>query len=83
MIGIHTQKKSIKGLKIAKVKSRPNSFEKMVEIARVLSKPFPFVRVDFYEIAGKPVFSELTFTPGHNSAASPSFLLEMGDLIVL
>lgn len=72
-----------KGLKLAEVKSKPKSFKKMMEIASVLSKPFPFVRVDLYEIEGKPVFSELTFTPGHNSAANPEFLNHMGDLIKL
>lgn len=39
----------------------PSSFEQMKEIAKQLSKPFPHVRVDFYEVAGKPMLSELTF----------------------
>lgn len=42
---------------------KPACFEEMVEIAKVLSKPFPFVRVDFYEEHGRPIFGELTFTP--------------------
>ena len=33
----------------------------MIRYAEVLSKPFPFVRVDFYEINEKIIFSELTF----------------------
>ncbi len=70
-----------KKLKIANIKPKPKSLEKMLRIAEKLSKPFPFVRVDLYEIDNKPVFSELTFTPGHNSAASPSFLKVMGDLV--
>ena len=28
-----------------------------------LARPFPFVRVDFYSVGGRPVFGELTFTP--------------------
>lgn len=44
--------------------SRPISLERMVEASKVLSEPFPFVRVDFYQGKGKPVFGELTFTPG-------------------
>ena len=32
-------------------------------MAEELSKPFPFVRVDFYECDGKVVFGEFTFTP--------------------
>lgn len=43
---------------------RPQSLEKMKEMASKLSEPFPFVRVDFYDINGKPVFGEMTFTPG-------------------
>ena len=30
-----------------------------------LSKGFPEVRVDFYDIAGKPFFGELTFSTGY------------------
>lgn len=42
---------------------RPKSLEKMLEYAEILAKPFPFVRVDFYEVDGKIYFGELTFTP--------------------
>lgn len=42
---------------------RPASFERMVSLARELSEGIPFVRVDFYDIAGEPVFSEMTFHP--------------------
>lgn len=38
----------------------------MVEYARVLSQDFPFVRVDFYDVKGKPLLGELTFTPYGN-----------------
>lgn len=44
--------------------SKPKNFEKMKEISRILSKPFPFVRVDFYEVNGKLYVGELTFSPG-------------------
>lgn len=43
---------------------KPKSLEKMIEIAKVLSKDFPQVRVDFYDISGKPYFGEMTFTTG-------------------
>ncbi|SEP83323.1 ATP-grasp fold amidoligase family protein [Butyrivibrio sp. TB] len=44
---------------------KPQSFESMIEIASELSKPFPFVRVDFYETKeGKLYIGELTFYPG-------------------
>lgn len=42
---------------------RPKSLNKMLEYAEILAKPFPFVRVDFYEVDGKIYFGELTFTP--------------------
>lgn len=42
---------------------RPKSLDKMLEIANVLSKDFPFVRVDFYEYKNNPVLGEMTFTP--------------------
>lgn len=45
------------------VPARPAAFTDMVEAARVLSAPFPFVRADFYEHEGKALFGELTFTP--------------------
>lgn len=42
---------------------RPVSLERMLDAARILSKPFPFVRVDLYEHEGRPLFGEMTFTP--------------------
>ena len=42
----------------------PSCFSEMVTLAKELSKPFPFVRVDFYDVDGKVVFGELTFFPG-------------------
>ena len=42
---------------------KPEGFHKMVQYAETLSKPFPFVRVDFYNLDGKIIFGELTFTP--------------------
>jgi len=41
----------------------PENFDKMLEIARVLSKDFKFVRVDLHNINGKIYFGEMTFTP--------------------
>lgn len=43
---------------------RPIHLEKMIELAEILSKNIPFVRVDFYEVRGKIYFGELTFFPG-------------------
>ena len=43
---------------------KPQNFEKMVEIARELSTPFPFCRVDLYNVDGKVYFGEITFYHG-------------------
>lgn len=42
---------------------RPSNWDDMVKMAEELAKPFPFVRVDLYDIDGKIYFSEMTFTP--------------------
>ena len=44
--------------------SPPLQFEEMKEIARKLSAPFPYVRVDFYNPPNQIIFGELTFFPG-------------------
>lgn len=40
---------------------KPVTFEKMIELSKALSKGFPHVRVDFYEVDGQLYFGELTF----------------------
>ena len=40
---------------------KPKNFEKMVELAGKISKGFPHVRVDFYDVNGRIFFGELTF----------------------
>ena len=42
---------------------KPSNWDDMVKMAEELAKPFPFVRVDLYDIDGKIYFSEMTFTP--------------------
>lgn len=46
-----------------KMFDRPKSLNTMLEVAKKLSAPFPFVRVDLYDINGKAIFGELTFFP--------------------
>lgn len=43
--------------------TKPSNWDDMVKMAETLAKPFPFVRVDLYNINGKIYFSEMTFTP--------------------
>jgi hypothetical protein len=40
---------------------KPKNYERMLDICRILSKDFPHVRVDLYNIDGKIYFGELTF----------------------
>ena len=42
---------------------KPKNLDKMIKYANILSKPFKFVRVDFYESGNDIIFGELTFTP--------------------
>lgn len=42
---------------------KPICFDRLLNISAKLSKPFPFVRVDFYVIGEDIYFGELTFTP--------------------
>ena len=42
---------------------RPIGLDKMLRYSRELSAPFPFVRVDLYDVNGHIYFGELTFIP--------------------
>ncbi len=44
--------------------ARPRLLEDMLDLARRLSQPFPFVRVDFYASDSEIRVGELSFTPG-------------------
>jgi len=41
---------------------KPETFDRMKELAAILSKDIPQVRVDFYDVNGKIYFGELTFS---------------------
>lgn len=47
-----------------KTLSRPENFDKMIELAEKLASGIRFLRVDFYEINNSVFFGELTFFPG-------------------
>lgn len=61
---------------------KPEHWEEMIGIAKILSKDFPFVRVDLYDLEGKVYFGELTFTPADGMDAYLSWELDkrLGDL---
>lgn len=67
------------------VPMKPQSFEKMLKYSEKLSKGFPFVRMDFYDLKGTVVFGEMTFTPAGGLAAyySQEGLKYLGDLLRL
>lgn len=43
---------------------KPGTFDKMKQLAELLSADFPHLRVDMYDINGKVYFGELTLYPG-------------------
>lgn len=59
---------------------KPLNFDKMIAVAEGLSKDFPHVRVDLYNISGSIYFGELTFYDGsgYMSFNPDSFDEEMG-----
>lgn len=65
---------------------RPENLDVMIQCAEQLAKPFPLVRVDFYDLGNsRIVFGELTFSYGSGRALiSPrAFDLELGAHIDL
>ncbi|QXP52442.1 ATP-grasp fold amidoligase family protein [Cellulophaga sp. HaHa_2_1] len=48
---------------------RPYNLNKMIKLSEILSKEFPYVRVDWYEVDNKLYFGEITFH--HDSGYSP------------
>lgn len=46
-----------------RVLPKPQNWNRMLQMARDLTKEFPYVRFDVYEIEGKILFGEMTFTP--------------------
>jgi len=43
--------------------NKPANFDEMIKISELLTRNFPFVRVDLYSINNKVYFGEMTFTP--------------------
>ena len=65
--------------------SKPENLKEMLEYASILSKPFPFVRVDLYSINGKIYISEMTFTPAKGTLIldDDNADFEMGEWLTL
>lgn len=67
------------------IPNKPKSLVEMKQAAEKLSGDFPFVRVDFYEWQGKPIFGEMTFTPAAGMNPSEALIdgKQMGEYISL
>lgn len=65
--------------------AKPDNYEKLLEYAEVLGKPFPAVRADFYNINNKIIFGELTFfmASGYISFNPDNFDFVLGKQFVL
>lgn len=66
-----------------KTAEKPESFEQMKEIARQLSKGYPFVRVDLYSVEEGVFFGELTFYPasGYGHFTPDEWDEKLGELM--
>ncbi len=64
---------------------KPAGMDDLFHYAEILSKPFPFVRADFYLENGKAYFGELTFTPGggYDMNRLPETQLKFGQMVNL
>lgn len=64
-------------------KPRPKNFDRMLEVAAVLSKGHPEMRVDLYDTEGKVYFGELTMTAqgGRLHSLSDRFQRHVGETI--
>lgn len=61
---------------------KPANLEGMIVFAKELSREFPHVRVDFYNIEGKIYFGELTFYPysGYVQFTPDEFDFKLGEM---
>jgi len=64
---------------------KPKNLSTILEYATKLSKPFPFVRADFYLVNNIIYFAELTFTPATNilSSYKDEFICRLGSNLTL
>lgn len=68
---------------IGKIK-KPSQFSEMETIAKILSRDFPYVRVDLFQAGEHVYFNELTFAPGGGYLqTSKEFGLWVGSLLDL
>lgn len=68
-----------------KNKTKPDNFNKMIEIAKKLCGEYSYVRVDLYNVDGRIYFGELTFSSssGYEQPTPDKYDKLLGDLIVI
>lgn len=62
---------------------RPKSLSAMLEAAEILGRPFPYARIDFYDIFGHPYFGEITLSPHNSGDMNEKGQRELGDMCKL
>lgn len=64
---------------------KPSCLNELLKCAEALSKPFPFVRLDFYIIDNRIIFGEMTFTPAGGVLTSQTMIdgKEMGEYLTI
>lgn len=58
---------------------KPENIEAMFKLAEELSSPFPYVRIDFYNVKGKIIFGEFTF---FNASGFQSSFTDEAQLLI-
>ena len=68
-----------------KIVEKPQKYDEMLELATILSKELPFVRVDLYFVNNKIYFGELTLYPlsGFGKFDPPEWNTTVGNLLKL
>lgn len=69
--------------KVEKLPPKPKHFNEMLNCSRLLSKPFPFVRIDYYDLDDRLVFGEMTFFP-HGCVGMSEIIIDgktMGEIL--
>lgn len=58
---------------------KPANLNQMIKVAEDIAEPFPFCRIDLYNVSGEIKFGEVTFYPG---GAAQEFSSKQSDLMV-
>ncbi len=69
--------------KVNQIPAKPEGLDMMLESASCLSKPFPFVRIDYYMYRRNAIFGEMTFTPAGclYTSQTNAEIMPMGEML--